>query len=40
MSVEKPYGVTLDWEYRGYGIWGLTARILHNLLSLIGDSEE
>lgn len=40
MSVEKPYGVTLYWEYRGYGIWGLTARILHYLISLIGDYEE
>ena len=39
LSVEKPYGVTLYWEYRGYGIWGLTARILHNLLSLIGEYE-
>ena len=35
LSVENPYGVTLYWEYRGYGIWGLTARILSNLLYLI-----
>lgn len=35
LSVENPYGVTFYWEYRGYGIWGLTARILYNLLYLI-----
>ena len=35
LSVEAPYGITLYWEYRGYGIWGLTARILNNLLYLI-----
>lgn len=40
LSVENPYGVTLYWEYRGYGIWGLTARILHNLLYLIENYKE
>jgi 8-oxo-dGTP pyrophosphatase MutT (NUDIX family) len=40
LSVENPYGITLYWEYRGYGIWGLTARILHNLLYLIQNYQE
>ncbi len=39
LSVEKPYGITLYWEYRGYGIWGLTARILQSLLYLIEKCE-
>lgn len=34
LSVEAPYGVTLYWEYNGFGIWGLTARILRNLILL------
>ncbi|MDD7409477.1 MAG: CoA pyrophosphatase [Anaerovoracaceae bacterium] len=34
LSVETPYGVTLYWEYNGFGIWGLTARILNNLILL------
>ena len=40
LSVENPYGITLYWEYRGYGIWGLTARILNNLLYLIENYKE
>ncbi|MDD6254466.1 MAG: CoA pyrophosphatase [Eubacteriales bacterium] len=34
LGVESPYGVTLYWEYNGFGIWGLTARILRNLILL------
>lgn len=37
LKVENPYAVTLYWEYRGYGIWGLTARILSKLLYLINE---
>jgi len=40
LSVENPYGITLYWEYRGYGIWGLTARILNNLLYLIENYQD
>ena len=40
LSVETPYAITLYWEYRGYGIWGLTARILRNLLYVIENCEE
>ena len=35
LGVEKPYGLTLYWEYRGHGILGLTARILQNLLTVV-----
>lgn len=40
LKVEDPYAVTPYWEYRGYGIWGLTARILQNLLYLINEYKE
>ena len=40
LSVENPYAITLYWEYRGYGIWGLTARILYNLLCLIENYQD
>ena len=32
LMVEKPYGITKYWEYEGYGIWGLTARIVYKFL--------
>lgn len=35
LKVEKPYGTTLYWDCGGRGLWGMTARILSNLLVLL-----
>ncbi len=40
LQVEKPYGMTKYWEYEGYGIWGLTARILWKYLKQLGERKE
>lgn len=39
LMVEKPYGITKYWEYKGYGIWGLTARILHKFLKQLRSED-
>lgn len=40
LQVERPYGMTLYWEYDGYGIWGLTARILWKFLKNLRSGSE
>ena len=35
LKVERPYGTTLYWDCGGKGLWGMTARILSNLLVLL-----